>query len=215
MFDVDDLRICLSPDDAGGGGDDDKEETTEEPAKIKVGDEEYTPEEILEFKKGYMRQSDYTRKTQELAEERKRLPSKPKDDDDAPKPKPNKDVEDLRLEMSLNRELDAIDKDDREVMGMKRCDIFKTFEEDIKEISSNHRVMPSAALDIFVANNLDKIKSTAEKNAKKHGADKTKREDAQTDTSTRRGGSVKPEDAKIKPGESLHQFHERIIKLRG
>jgi hypothetical protein len=212
---IDELRICLSPDEAGGGGD---EETTEEPVKIKVGDEEYTPEEILEFKKGYMRQSDYTRKTQELAEERKRLSSKSTkddDDEDATKSKPNKDVEDLRLEMTLNRELDAIDKDDREVMGMKRCDIFKTFEEDIKEISSNQKVYPKAALDIFVANNLDKIKSTAEKNSKKHGADKTRREDAQTDTSTRRGGSVKPEDAKIKPGESLHQFHERIAKLRG
>jgi hypothetical protein len=36
--------------------------------KIKIGDEELTIDEI---KKGYMRQSDYTKKTQELAEKRK------------------------------------------------------------------------------------------------------------------------------------------------
>lgn len=40
------------------------------PDKISIGDEEYTLDEINEFKQGYLRQSDYTKKTQELARQR-------------------------------------------------------------------------------------------------------------------------------------------------
>ena len=42
--------------------------------KISIPDlGEFTPEEIKEWKQGYLRQSDYTKKTQELAEEKKKL----------------------------------------------------------------------------------------------------------------------------------------------
>lgn len=44
----------------------------EEP-KIKVGDKEYTPSQILEFEKGYMRQADYTKKTQDIAAARREV----------------------------------------------------------------------------------------------------------------------------------------------
>jgi len=48
------------------------EDTDEEP-KIKVGDKEYTPSQILEFEKGYMRQADYTKKTQDIAAARREI----------------------------------------------------------------------------------------------------------------------------------------------
>lgn len=58
-----------------------KEESTEDgteteqeadvPTKFNIDGEEITPEQIKEWKKGHMRQSDYTRKTQELAALRK------------------------------------------------------------------------------------------------------------------------------------------------
>lgn len=45
-----------------------------QPTKIVIdGVGEFTPEEIKEFKNGYMRQQDYTRKTQELSEQRKQV----------------------------------------------------------------------------------------------------------------------------------------------
>lgn len=49
-------------------------ETQEEattPETINIGGEEYTLDELNEFRQGYLRQSDYTRKTQELAKKRK------------------------------------------------------------------------------------------------------------------------------------------------
>ena len=50
------------------------EEEAEESAKIKFSDgREVTLDEVLEWEKGYMRQADYTRKTQELAEIRRQL----------------------------------------------------------------------------------------------------------------------------------------------
>lgn len=50
------------------------------PAKIKISDDlEATPEEIAEWKNGYMMQADYTRKTQELAREREDFTNKVKE----------------------------------------------------------------------------------------------------------------------------------------
>jgi len=56
------------------------EQTTEsqegqetKPTKFDLEGEEVTPEQIKEWKAGYLRQEDYTRKTQSLAEERSRL----------------------------------------------------------------------------------------------------------------------------------------------
>ena len=43
------------------------------PTKIKIGDEEYEPEQLLEFKKGYARQLDYVEKMQELERQREEL----------------------------------------------------------------------------------------------------------------------------------------------
>lgn len=45
-------------------------ESTNDIDTIKVGGEEYTLDEIREFKQGYLRQSDYTKKTQEIARQR-------------------------------------------------------------------------------------------------------------------------------------------------
>ena len=41
--------------------------------EIEIGGEKYTLDEIKEFRQGYLRQSDYTRKTQELARQRKEM----------------------------------------------------------------------------------------------------------------------------------------------
>lgn len=41
--------------------------------KIKIGEEEFTPEEVAEWRQGYLRQSDYTKKTQDVANQRKEL----------------------------------------------------------------------------------------------------------------------------------------------
>lgn len=50
------------------------EPTQETPSKISIdGVGEFTVDEIKEFKNGYMRQSDYTRKTQEIARQRKEI----------------------------------------------------------------------------------------------------------------------------------------------
>lgn len=49
-------------------------EEPQQPSKINIeGLGEFTAEEIKEFKQGYMRQSDYTRKTQEIAKQRKEI----------------------------------------------------------------------------------------------------------------------------------------------
>lgn len=51
-----------------------QEPTQEAPGKIMIdGVGEFTVDEIKEFKNGYMRQSDYTRKTQEIARQRKEI----------------------------------------------------------------------------------------------------------------------------------------------
>lgn len=42
-------------------------------AKFKIGEQEYTQDDILKWKSGSMMQDDYTRKTQELANQRKEL----------------------------------------------------------------------------------------------------------------------------------------------
>lgn len=56
--------------DTGDAG----ETTPEEPTQtIKLGDKEVSLKEIEEWERGYLRQSDYTRKTQELANERRKL----------------------------------------------------------------------------------------------------------------------------------------------
>jgi len=49
--------------------------STSEPIvnEIEIGGEKYTLDEIQEFKRGYLRQSDYTRKTQELARQREEM----------------------------------------------------------------------------------------------------------------------------------------------
>ena len=58
---------------------DEQEETQEEttnqeaPLEFDIDGEKLTLEQIREFKRGYMRQSDYTRKTQELASKRQEL----------------------------------------------------------------------------------------------------------------------------------------------
>lgn len=49
---------------------------------FEIGGEEVTLDQIQERKKGYMRQDDYTRKTQELAELRKGSQSSPKSEDE-------------------------------------------------------------------------------------------------------------------------------------
>ncbi len=48
-------------------------EESDAPQVFKVGDKEYTPEQIAEMEKGFMMQKDYTVKTQSLAEERRQL----------------------------------------------------------------------------------------------------------------------------------------------
>lgn len=47
--------------------------TTEENSGIEIDGEFYTLDQIKEFRKGYLRQSDFTRKTQELARQREEL----------------------------------------------------------------------------------------------------------------------------------------------
>lgn len=55
--------------------DDDSDQTEDDDSDTidvyEVDGEEYTAEQLKEFKKGYLRQSDYTKKTQEIAEEKK------------------------------------------------------------------------------------------------------------------------------------------------
>jgi hypothetical protein len=53
--------------------DTEKKEETEVPQTFNIDGEEMTIEQIRELKKGNMRQSDYTKKTQELADQRKEI----------------------------------------------------------------------------------------------------------------------------------------------
>lgn len=48
----------------------DKASVPDEPAKFKIDNEEYTIEQLKEFRNGYLRNSDYTKKTQELSKQR-------------------------------------------------------------------------------------------------------------------------------------------------
>lgn len=82
---TDDIEAMAADLDAESGVTDDEESTEEEPTsdeaieevgdevKIKVGDKEFTATEILEFQQGYMRQDDYTKKTQEVATARREI----------------------------------------------------------------------------------------------------------------------------------------------
>ncbi len=58
-------------------------EAGEAPQVFKVGDKEYTAEQIAEMEKGFMMQKDYTVKTQSLAEERRQLEAQKADYDKA------------------------------------------------------------------------------------------------------------------------------------
>jgi len=57
----------------GGDSDETEQPNDTDVVKYKIGDEEITLEEFEELKKGSLRQSDYTKKTQELAEIRKTI----------------------------------------------------------------------------------------------------------------------------------------------
>lgn len=61
--------------EASGEAPDAEETTIETPeeAKIRLGEEEVPVSQVEEWKKGYLRQSDYTQKTQELANHRRSL----------------------------------------------------------------------------------------------------------------------------------------------
>ena len=56
----------------------------EQPVMVEI---DWQQVDIEELKKGYLRQSDYTKKTQEIAELRKKLETAPSDDDDPVKAK--------------------------------------------------------------------------------------------------------------------------------
>lgn len=95
-----------------------KEEVKEEPVveesspvlpdKYIIDGEEYTIEQLKEFKQGYMRQSDYTRKTQELAKMRKEAEANKGDEDVSSE---MKRIQKLELELEskkLDEELSAL-----------------------------------------------------------------------------------------------------------
>lgn len=91
---------------------------TEEPTndKIKIGDEEFTLEQIKEFRQGYLRQSDYTKKTQELADMRKELeankePQAEVKQDEVNDEPVNNEMLELKREiqsMKLDKQIDAL-----------------------------------------------------------------------------------------------------------
>ncbi len=223
--------VQLSPESEfipGSGADDDPspEDVDDVVATITIDGKEYTEDEL---KSNMMFQSDYTRKTKELAddrrkfdEERARLNKPDKDDDtDKDKGKPDKladKVTDLEFEIRMDKELSAIERDNTDVMSMRKGDVFTEFEEEIKAISQEEGLMPKAAFDVFIARNLDRIKSTADKKAadaaKKGGADAQRRRDADTDHSSRRGGDPPKDEFKIIPGESLNSSFKRAQELR-
>lgn len=78
------------------------------PQTFEIDGEEFSLEQIKEFKKGYMRQSDYTKKTQELARQRKDLEEKginPESDDSPELQRIKKlelDLESKRLDEEVN-----------------------------------------------------------------------------------------------------------------
>lgn len=88
-----------------------------------------TPEEIAEWKKGYMRQDDYTRKTQELAAERNKLARTEE------KPTPKKEVD---------PEVEAATKVLREAGFMTKDDLLlvKAQEEDAKRLKKLIKANP-------------------------------------------------------------------------
>ena len=78
-FSIEDMAKDLGGIEDDAHEDSDKEQPegaepgSEDVAKIKVGDKEFTAEQILEFEKGYMRQEDYTKKTQDVATARREI----------------------------------------------------------------------------------------------------------------------------------------------
>lgn len=80
-----------------------------------------TPEEIAEWKKGYMRQDDYTRKTQELAAERTKIA---------------RSTEELKPKREADPELEAATKVLKEAGFMTKDDVLlmKAQEEDAKSL---------------------------------------------------------------------------------
>lgn len=84
---------------------DNKEVPSDMPASINIDGTNYTIEQIKEWKQGNMRQSDYTKKTQEIARMRKELEDKGASLDDSDKTDEMKRIEKLELDLA-NKELD-------------------------------------------------------------------------------------------------------------
>lgn len=175
--------------------------------EYEIDGEKYSLDDIREWRKGNMRQSDYTKKTTELANQRKEvqdaleiyeyLMAKP----DLVQKLYELDVDNPTEVKKVQEKLDPVAK---QVQELNQKLLIKDIEAELKEITSKDKLVTdvellqlanemkcpiSTAYDIWKGKNLDKILSTKEMEIKrsiteeiKSNATKTKTLISQTDT---------------------------------
>lgn len=157
--------------------------TTNEPAlpeKYNIDGEEFSIEEIREWRKSGLRQSDYTRKTQEVAKQRKEAEealeiynylmsnqelvqklieydtSNPKANDVKAKLDPvQKQIQDLQTKLAMK----DIDAELKEILGKDKL----VSDVDILEIATKNNCDVKTAYNIWRGSNIDKIMAEREK----------------------------------------------------
>lgn len=168
------------------------EEVPELPSKYDIDGEEFTIDEIREWKKGNLRQSDYTKKTTELAKQRKEaedalevysyLMSKP----DLVKKLYELDTDNPEEVAKVSQKLDPVAKQFNE---LNQKLLIKDIEAELKEITTKDKLVNdvellqlanemkcsvTTAYDIWKGKNLDKIVKERETELKRQIAKQTK-----------------------------------------
>lgn len=214
------------------------EETTPElPTEYEIDGEKYTIDDIREWRKGNLRQADYTKKTTELAKQRKEaedalevynyLMSKP----DLVKKLYELDVDNPEEVDKVSKKLDPVTK---QINDLNQKLLIKDIEAELKEITSKDKLVNdvellqlanemkcpiSTAYEIWKGKNLDRIVKERESQIKrqiakqtKENADTTKTLISQADTKNESGGNFGLSDEQLKFADKIGMTPEEYAK---
>lgn len=176
------------------------ETTPDLPSEFEIDGEKYSLDDIREWRKGNMRQADYTKKTTELAQKRKEaeealevynyLMSKP----DLVKKLYELDTENPQEVAKVSQKLDPVTK---QISELNQKLLIKDIEAELKEITSKDKMVNdvellelanqmkcsvSVAYDIWRGKNMDKIIKAKEQEVKRQLAQEIKTKSDTTKT---------------------------------
>lgn len=223
-------KLCRSPesDFIPNSGDDDRntdDHSDDDAQKHNIGGKDYTEDEIS---KGMMLNSDYTQKTQQLAEDRKTFDTdkaawdKEKgansDDDDDKTPAEEKrmarieerlDKADIRDE--VEREILKVENDTTVIGNSTRGNILLDNQEAIAKIVNDEKKGIGAATDAWITRNFDSLAGDLSADAvAKEKARQHRNANAATDDSNKSGGRLN--DGNDKAPHEGEQYHDFIMR---